>query len=185
MSTLDFPARKPHPLGAATAVTSIDCIVSSGRGICATERAGDVKAISERLGMHLQPGSLNLVTKRPIYLAGSEAVYWDGTYNRYWKGWLCGLPVLINRWQSCPAHVFEIFAEVRLRDAFDLFDGEAVPLHIDAQAVAQDRSNSATNRMVWTVLWKWRERRFFSDDRYAWLLTRSAFRKYAWRSLQI
>jgi len=91
-------------------VVTVKTIVISGRGLAVNDRADDIQDLSTRLNIKLINGSLNLISRKPVYLDTKKAIYFNGSDFYYWNGTIGGIPVIINRWWGCPAHVFEIFS---------------------------------------------------------------------------
>jgi hypothetical protein len=158
-------------------------IVVSGRGWASKDRLEETCALAAIEGQPFVQGSLNLIAKKPIWLDVESAIYRQGTHI-FWRASLEGLPVVIGRWLSgCPAHVFEVFASVRLRDSLMLKDGDIVTLEIPEASVAK-RDASWVNRMVWNLFWRFRERHIYRDGFYLSLISSRFVRPYAWRGMQ-
>jgi len=158
---------KIHLLGTPMKTETITAHIIAGRGLAKERRAGDIKKISEKYGLSLTDGSLNLISKSPLWLDTQTAIYTNGEGHFYWHGDLNGTPVIVNRWVwSCPAHVFEIFAEDHLRSKFDLSDGDPVELELSAECIDQSRNRSLLNRFIWTLAWRGRERFIYQDGIY-------------------
>lgn len=157
--------------------------VIRGRGWASTDRAEEVAALSAIEGVKFVDGSLNLIAGVPVWLAPDSAVYRNGS-QVFWRASLDGLSVMIGRWTSgCPAHVFEIFAGVRLRDALNLQDGDIVNLDIPDEIVSSP-GPSLRDRLIWNLFWKFRERLIYRDGFYMTLMHNRTVRGYAWRSMQ-
>lgn|SRR5574337_605178 len=157
--------------------------VASGRGWALKDRAEDVAELSAIEGRQFVNGSLNLVAHVPVWLNADFAMYKRGTW-LFWRALLENVPVVIGRWTSgCPAHVFEIYAAVRLRDALKLEDGHVVKLTIPDQIVSITEV-SVWNRVIWSLFWKYRERLIYCDGLYMAILRTRVIRRYAWRSMQ-
>lgn len=156
--------------------------VTSGHGWAAQMRAGDVAKLSAINGEKLIDGSLNLISSSPVWLNARSAIYRNGS-QIFWRASLEQMPVVLNRWASCPAHVFEIFASVHLRSALGLRDGNIVHLEI-ADEIISPSDASLLNRMVWSFLWKYREKQIYRDGIYPSILRNRFVRGYTWRSMQ-
>lgn len=162
---------------------SVRTVVVSGRGWASEDRTEDTKVLAALEGHPFVEGSLNLIASRPVWLDAESAIYKRGTHI-FWRASFGGLPVVIGRWLSgCPAHVFEIFAEVRLRETLNLRNGDAVTLQIPEKSVDLSEE-SWVNRMVWGVFWRFRERLVYRDTIYTMLVSSRLVRRYAWRGMQ-
>ncbi len=167
----------------STSTLRIGTFVSSGRGLATEARQDDLKELSELCGIAFVSGSLNLLSKRPVWLVPEYAIYRKGSFI-FWEASLGGLPVVIGRWLSgCPAHVFEVFAAQRLRDKLALRDGDGVTLEISRNIVSLDQS-TLWAKTVWALFWKFRENQVYSDGKYWKLVTNSKVWGYAWRGMQ-
>lgn len=93
------------------------------------------------------------------------------------------MPVVINRWPECPAHVFEIYATAHLRSALGLMDGTIVHLEIPCDIISWPDA-SLLNRTVWHFFWKFRENQVYRDGIYLSLLRNRFVSRYTWRSMQ-
>jgi len=162
----------------------IDATVTSGRGIATKERASDVLQISKEHNIPLINGSLNLTSKKPLWLEPEHAIFQkDG--HAYWPAWIEGVPILINRWSGlCPVHVFEVFAGEMLREKFNLNDGDTVTISLPQKYQSLKRGVSLRDRLVWYAVWRGREQHIYRDGRYLRLIRIGNLRQYIWRSLQ-
>lgn len=156
--------------------------VTSGRGWAAKCRVQEIASLSEMEGTQIFPGSLNLIGSSPVWLDVNSAVYRRGS-QVFWRGRFEGMPVLINRWSSCPAHVFEVFAAVRLRTLFELSDGDVVNLEFADELISLS-SGSPIDRLVWYAFWKFRENQIFRDGKYLALLRSRKISPHTWRGMQ-
>lgn len=161
----------------------IRAVVTSGRGWATKDRIDDIAAISAIDGKTFVNGSLNLIATRPVWLEAGSAIYRKNS-QIFWHASLEGMPVVLGRWLSgCPAHVFEIFAPVRLRDALHLQDGDSVDLEISDEIISRSAA-TCRDLLVWNVFWKYRERLVYRDGLYMSLFRSRAIRWYASRSMQ-
>ena len=148
----------------------IQAFVLGGRGIASEIRADETQEISRKFGLSLINGSLNLISKSPVWLDTDRAIYTNGNGHFYWRASLNGIPVIVNRWiRRCPVHIYEVFAEEHLRSRFGLVDGDAVTLEISNDIVDKERNSSALNRLVWYLAWRGRERFAYRDGFYTGL----------------
>jgi hypothetical protein len=140
-----------------------------------------VAALSEISGTPFVGGSLNLVSDVPVWL-DARAAFYRSEGHIFWRASLEGVPVVLNRWSSCPAHIFEVFAPVQLRSALGLDDGHVVRLEVSDEIVCQSDA-SFRNKTVWYLFWKYREKLFYHDA-YLSLLRSRWVGPYTWRSMQ-
>jgi hypothetical protein len=143
--------------------------------------APHVAALSALSGTPFVDGSLNLVHDAPVWLNADAAFYRNEGFI-FWRASLEGIPVVVNRWSSCPAHIFEVFAPVQLRSALSLENGDVVRLEVADEIVSRSDA-SLKSRAVWYLFWKFRERLFY-DDRYLSLMRSRWVGPYTWRSMQ-
>ena len=156
--------------------------VTSGRGWASRTRGDDVAKLAALNGATFVDGSLNLISSGPVWLDARSAIYRNGS-QIFWRASLEGMPVVLNRWASCPAHVFEIFASVHLRNTLGLKDGDTVRLEM-ADEIISPSDASLLNRMIWNFFWKYRENQIYRDGPYPSLLRSRFMRGYTWRSMQ-
>jgi hypothetical protein len=171
------------PERATTADWHIKASVSRGRGLASSRSAPDVDHINRSFGLKLRNGSLNLVSRQPIWFDPAAAIYAGESY-LFWKARLGDVPVIINRWPSCPAHIFEIFAEVHLRSSLGLSDGDMVEISGPHGMIDWARSASRKHRISWCLLWYLREAKFYHSDLYIKFIQLPMIRRRLWRSSQ-
>lgn len=146
------------------------CRVASGRGLAARLRTEDIKDIENSLGIPLIGGSLNLVSRKPVWLDSGKAVHSNLGGHFYWRASLNGEPILISRWSgSCPVHIYEAFSDKHLRSHFGLNDGDIVTLQIDTDIV-NTASGSHFNKLTWYAVWYGREKLAYRDGIYSSLI---------------
>lgn len=157
--------------------------VTSGYGWASRDCDEEIAALSAMDGAQFVAGSLNLVGSSPVWLDIRSASYRNGI-RTFWRARLEGIPVMIERsLGNHPAHVFEIFATVRLRDALRVKDGDAVTLDIPTEIVSVEHA-SLWGRLVWNIFWRYRERSIYRNGLYTRVLRSRVIRRYAWRSMQ-
>ncbi len=167
----------------STSILRVFTFVTSGRGLATDARRDDLKELSKLCGIQFVSGSLNLLSKSPVWLVPESAIYRKGSFI-CWEASLDGSPVIIGRWLSgCPAHVFEVFAAQRLRDSLALRDGDGVTLEISSSLVSADQS-TLWAKTVWILFWKFREGQVYKDGKYWKLITSSKVWGYTWRGMQ-
>ena len=163
----------------------INVTVVSGRGMAAELRSKETAELSNQLGTTLVSGSLNLVAKKPLWLDSKSAVFSSDEGHLYWRATLEGLPVIVNRWVDCPAHVFEIYANTRLRETLKLEDGYVVRLALDRGIVNEEKGKSIIYVLTWYLVWFCREKLYYKSDKYLDWINCKPFKNYIWRSMQI
>lgn len=164
----------------------VDAVVVTGRGMAAKLRSSDTTELSKLLGLTLVSGSLNLVAKKPLWLNSKLAVLSTEQGHLYWKATLEGLPVIVNRWKGdCPAHIYEIYADVRLREALNLHDNGKVRLSLDELIVDNHTSKSFLHIISWCLTWRYREKKYYRSNEYLKWVKRKPISKFTWRSVQM
>lgn len=137
--------------------------IISGRGKASyhlLESFDELKSITNET---LVPGSLNVVLKRPVWLAPERAMPFAGGHRMLWRGWLDGIPVWLYRWSAAPLHVVEILSSIHLRSALNLRDGMRVRIKLDADQV---RPIPWLARAAWAVIWSDRRTWSYTNDTY-------------------
>jgi hypothetical protein len=163
---------------------TLRALVTKGRGIASKLRSSELGEISEKFGLKFVQGSLNLVSREPLWLDTQKCFFISGTHC-YWHARLNGIPIVLNRWiGGCPVHVFEIFSEAHLRSLFNLADGDQVRLEIPLDCVHAPSNNTRLNRVLWYLAWLGRERCFYADGWYLNLVSHSQFRPFLRRTYQ-
>lgn len=163
--------------GGATSELRISGFVLGGRRRAAHARALDVERLSVLTGTQLVSGSLNLISRKAVFLRREEAFLIVGEH-AYWKAQINGVPVIVNRWLGCPAHVYEVFASVHLRSTLSLDDASEVCLTLPLAYVDRARTQALGHRLVWFAVWRWRERLFYTGERYLALMRHRFLRRY-------
>lgn len=116
--------------------------------------------------MSLIKGSLNLITKKPIWLR-SDAAFISKGIHHFFHARISGYPVVIDRWSfRCPVHTFEIYAEEHLRCKFSLRDGDRVDIEIDDAFIDQENTSNWYKRILWYAVWRGRETWLYPDGLY-------------------
>lgn len=164
-------------------VTRITCSVLRGRGAATRVRAAEIEQLGALKGAALVSGSLNLVAREPTWLK-IESAFFAAREHHYWDAEIDGVPVILNRWRGCPAHVFEVYAAVHLRSALSLGEDSTVCLSIPQAHVDATRTGTLGNVLAWYALWRWRERLYYSGERYIGLLRHRYLRRYTGRTFQ-
>jgi hypothetical protein len=158
----------------------IPAFVVSGRGITTARRAEDVSLINEMHNLQLIDGSLNLISKTPVYL-NSETAFLRG-YCSFWFAAIRDVPVVLYRWAGCPAHVFEVFADRHLRTALGLHDNSRVILEVPSTCIDRVKTSDLMFRAAWYLRWRGRESLFYRDAWYSREITRHLRKTFFWRA---
>lgn len=92
-------------------------------------------AVSALLGINLFPGTLNVVVETPLHFRRGQMIRWDGWKNTVWycPARLNGKEVYLHDWKTRPRNRLEIVADVKLREAFGLADGDPVEVRIPSE----------------------------------------------------
>jgi CTP-dependent riboflavin kinase len=135
---------------------SIKARAIKGLGLSTTHLSKDASEINEILSLRLRNGTLNLISNEPLWFDKNAAIFNAGNFY-YWKAWLNDLSVILVRFDGCPAHIFEIFAEEHLRSKFGLSDGDTVIISGEDRIIDATRTGSSKNRIVWYLTWRYRE----------------------------
>jgi hypothetical protein len=169
---------------AAMAGWRIRASVSRGRGRASSRTAPDIERINRGFGLKLRNGSLNLVGRQPIWLDPESAMFTSES-DLFWSAWLGDVPVIINRWLGCPAHVYEIFAENHLRSRLGLSDGDQVEISGPCGMIDRKRTASLKHRLSWWLLWYRREQAYYHSNSYLKLIQKPTIRRrLVWRASQ-
>lgn len=177
---------RADPMTKPSDTTDVKAVVVPGRGIAAKARAPEVEALCRIRSTSLVSGSLNLVSKKPVWLDLNTA-FFASEHSRhfFWDAWLNGTPVILNRWIGCPVHVFELFAQDRLRVKHNLRDGDEVTLTLPISSISSPNMSCLKNRLVWYLVWRGREKHYYIDGWYTKCLRwESKSRDFQWRSRQ-
>ena len=92
---------------------------------------------------------------------------------------------LITRSKGHPLHIIEIVALYKLRDKYQLHDGDWLELRVSREAVADDLSRGT--RVIWNIFWRFREC-WYSSRTYRlllgpfWLIRRRATQSPQYRA---
>lgn len=157
--------------------------VSHGLGWASKYLRTDIAMLSVIEGNAFVAGSLNLVSRMPVWL-DVDAAFYRGERWAYWHANLNKSPVVLGRWLGgCPAHVFEIFSWLRLRETFALKDGDTVSLELPEDALFSSDSHSR-DILIWNLFWRFRERQFYHHGAYRRLMLSRMLQRYTWRSMQ-
>lgn len=163
----------------------INAKVVSGRGMATDRRSGDIAELSRQLGISLINGSLNLVSLKPTWLDSKSAIYIGKKGHMYWHATLEGMPVIVNRCRGdCPAHIYEIYASSRLRDALNLKDNSTVQISLNKDTLNSEENKSIKHKITWYILWFGRETLYYKSNKYISFLRKKPICNYTWRATQ-
>lgn len=80
----------------------------------------------------------SLVVETPLHFRRSAMIRWEGWKNTIWycPARLNGRKVFLHDWKTRPRSRLEIVADIKLRDAFGLTDGDPVEVWIPSEYLA-------------------------------------------------
>ena len=133
-------------------------------------------------------GSLNLALNQPVRFDPGKAEFLGGERSFFWAGEIDGMRCLITRAKGHPLHIIEIIAIPRLREKYQLSDGDWFELKVARDIVVEDLSWGT--RAIWNVFWRFREC-WYPSRAYRlligpfWMIRRRAtqsphYRSYLW-----
>ena len=126
--------------------------VTSGRGTASQLRVCE-SPISDFFGELQAPGSLNVALEKPVRLDPGKVAFHGSERAFYWAAEINGSRCLITRAKGHPLHIVEILSPHRLREKFQLKDGDFVELKVSSSFITD---LSWGIRAVWNVFWKFR-----------------------------
>ena len=134
-------------------------IVLRGRVISGRGTASKVKAfIAEVINFFGEPparGSLNLALEKPVRFDPGQIESMGDKRSFFWACEIEGMRCLITRAKGHPLHIIEIVAPCKLRDKFQLRDGDWFELKVSRDIVIRDLPWST--RTIWNIFWRFRE----------------------------
>lgn len=139
----------PEP--ASDFLTLHGCVIS-GRGTASQAKVGE-SPISDFFGELQAPGSLNVALDEPVGLNPEKVEFPGGHRSFYWAAEINGTRCLVTRAKGHPLHVVEILSPYRLREKFQLKDGDPVEIKVDSDSIA-DLSWGV--KAIWSIFWKFR-----------------------------
>ena len=169
-----------------------DLIILRGRAIRGRGTASKIKdfgaEVIEFFGEPPVRGSLNLALNRPVRFDPEKAEFLGGERSFFWAGEIDGMRCLITRAKGHPLHIIEIIAIPRLREKYQLSDGDWFELKVARDIVVEDLSWGT--RAIWNVFWRFREC-WYPSRAYRlligpfWMIRRRAtqfphYRSYLW-----
>ena len=129
------------------------CVIS-GRGTASKIKAFTTEVI-DFFGEPPVRGSLNLALGRPVRFDPRQIEFTGGKRSFFWAGEIEGMRCLITRAEGHPLHIIEIVAPCRLRDKFQLRDGDWMELKVSRDIILEDLSWGT--KAVWNFFWRFRE----------------------------
>lgn len=136
-----------------------DFVLLRGRVISGRGTASKIKTFTaEVIDFFGEPpvrGSLNLALDRPIRFDSKQIEFMGGKRAFFWTCEIDGMRCLITRAKGHPLHIIEIVAPCKLRDKFQLNDGDWFELKVSRDIVIEDLSWST--RAIWNIFWRFRE----------------------------
>lgn len=141
-----------------------DFVTLRGRVISGRGTASKVKTFtSEAINFFGEPpvrGSLNLALDKPVRFNPGQIEFMGGKRAFFWAGEIDGMRCLITRAKGHPLHIIEIVAPYKLRDKFQLRNGDWMELTVSRDIVIEDLPWST--RTIWNIFWRFRERWYVS-----------------------
>lgn len=128
--------------------------VVSGRGT-ASKIKGFSTEIINFFGEPPVRGSLNLALDKPIRFDPEQVELKGGRHSFFWAGEIDGMRCLITRAKGHPLHIIEIVAPCKLRDKFQLHDGDWLELQVSRDILIENLSWST--KAIWNIFWRFRE----------------------------
>lgn len=136
-----------------------DFVLLRGRVISRRGTASKIKTFTaEVIDFFGEPpvrGSLNLALDRPIRFDPKQIEFMGGKRAFFWTCEIDGMRCLITRAKGHPLHIIEIVAPCKLRDKFQLNDGDWFELKVSRDIVIEGLPWST--RAIWNIFWRFRE----------------------------
>ena len=156
-------------------ITLRGCVIS-GRGT-ASKIKGFSAEIVNFFGEPPVRGSLNLALDEPVRFDPEQVELKGGRRSFFWAGEIDGMRCLITRAKGHPLHIIEIVAPCKLRDKFQLRDGDWMEFKVSRSIVLEDLSWGT--KAAWNFFWRFRECWYVSKVYRAligpfWLIRRMA-----------
>ncbi len=127
--------------------------VISGRGTAAKIKAFATEVI-DFFGEPPTRGSLNLALDKPVRFDPGRIEFMGGKRAFFWAGEIGEMRCLITRAKGHPLHIIEIVAPCKLRDKFQLHDGDWLELKVSSDTI---KNLSWGTKAVWNIFWRFRE----------------------------
>ena len=126
--------------------------VMSGRGTASRPRVVE-SPVSDFFGELQAPGSLNVALEKPIRFDPEKVAFPGGHRAYYWAAEINGSRCLITRAKGHPLHVVEVLSPYRLRDKFQLKNGDSVEIKVSSDLILD---LSWGIKAIWSIFWKFR-----------------------------
>ena len=126
--------------------------VISGRGTASLSKVRK-SPISDFFGELQAPGSLNVALERPVRFDPKKVAFPGGERAFYWAAEINGSRCLITRAKGHPLHIVEVLSPYRLREKFQLKNGDTVEIKVSSGFITD---LSWGIRAVWSVFWELR-----------------------------
>jgi SAM-dependent methyltransferase len=146
-------------------MSTIAAQVISGRGHARALFEQILEEIPLVAGERVIPGTLNLLLKKPLMFNNDRALRLrnGSSLLLLWPGEINGKAVWLYRWGSAPLHVVEVISNTKLREYFNLVDGDRVTVSIGCNYVSKI---SYLGRVAWTLCWLGRKKWSYKNDKY-------------------
>ena len=136
-----------------------DSVALRGRVISGRSTASKVKTFAAEVvkffGELPARGTLNLALDKPVRFDPEQVECTGGKRAFFWACEIDGMRCLITRAKGHPLHIVEIVALCKLRDRFQLHDGDWMELKVSRDIVIDDLPWST--RTIWNIFWRFRE----------------------------
>lgn len=168
-------------IGSPVPEQMLDFATLHGRVISGRGTASKIKGFStEIINFFGEPpvrGSLNLALDKPIRFDPEQVELKGRGRSFFWAGEIDGMRCLITRAKGHPLHIIEIIAPCKLRDRFQLHDGDWLELQVSRDILIENLSWST--KAIWNIFWRFRECWYVSKTYRAligpfWLMRRLA-----------
>ncbi len=126
--------------------------VISGRGTASKNKVTQ-SPISKFLGELPAPGSLNVALEKPMRFDPEKVACPGHGHIYYWAAEINGTRCLITRRAGHPLHVVEVLSPHRLREKFQLKNGDSVEIRVSSDLIIDLPRGIKT---VWSIFWKFR-----------------------------
>ena len=126
--------------------------VISGRGT-ASRLGVRESPISDFFGELQAPGSLNVVLEEPVRFDPEKVAFPGGLRAYYWPAEINRSRCLLTRAKGHPLHVVEVLSPYRLREKFQLKDGNSVEIKVASNLIVD---LSWGIKAIWGIFWKFR-----------------------------
>ena len=126
--------------------------VISGRGTASRVRASK-SPISDFFGELQASGSLNVALEEPTRFNPGQVAFPGGHRAYYWAAEINGSRCLLTRAKGHPLHVVEVLSPYRLREKFQLKNGDSVEIKVVPDLIVD---LSWWIKAIWGIFWKFR-----------------------------